>query len=77
MVHELEATIIVIVAKLLKRPADTLHAQTSFAAAGLESISAIRLIAELEARLGRDIDPTLILDTPTIGDLAKALVENN
>lgn len=77
MVHELEAMIIAIAARLLKRPADTLHPQTSFAAAGLESLSAIRLIAELEARLGRDIDPTLILDTPTIGDLAKALVGNN
>lgn len=77
MINEIEAIIIAAVAKLLKRPADTLHTQTSFAAAGLESISAIRLIAELEARLGRDIDPTLILDTPTIGDLAKALVGTN
>jgi acyl carrier protein len=37
-----------------------------------DSINAIRLVAELETRLGRDIDPTIVLDTPAIGDLAKA-----
>lgn len=73
MIHDLEAMIIAITARLLKRSADTLHPHTSLAAAGMESINSIRLIAELETRLGRDIDPTLILDTPTIGDLAKAL----
>jgi acyl carrier protein len=42
----------------------------------LASINAIRLGAELETRLGRDIDPTIAIDTPTIGDLAKALAGN-
>ena len=73
MVHELEAIIIAITSKLLRQPVDTLHPRTSLAGEGLDSLNSIRLVAQLEARLGRDIDPTLILDTPTIGDLAKAL----
>jgi acyl carrier protein len=77
MIPELEAMIIAIVAGLLKCSADTLHPQSSLVAAGMDSISFIRLVAELENRLGRDIDPTLILDTPTIGDLARALAGND
>jgi hypothetical protein len=42
----------------------------------LASIDAIRLVAELETRLGRDIDPTIVLDTTTFSDLAMALAGN-
>jgi hypothetical protein len=43
----------------------------------LASINAIRLGAELETRLGRDIDPTIAIETPAIGDLAMALAGIN
>jgi phthiocerol/phenolphthiocerol synthesis type-I polyketide synthase C len=47
----------------------------SFAHYGLDSVRATRLTAALEARLGRELSPTLAYEYPTIDLLSKHLVE--
>ena len=47
----------------------------SFAHYGLDSVRAIRLTAALEARLGRELSPTLAYEYPTIDLLSKHLAD--
>lgn len=54
------------------RPAD-IDVREPFARYGLDSVTAIRLSAELEDWLGRSLSPTLVYDYPTIEALAEYL----
>lgn len=68
-----EDVITSILAALLKVPPASLARNASFADLGLDSLQGIRLVGRLEEHLGRDIDPELILDHPSIEALAAYL----
>jgi acyl carrier protein len=68
-----EDVITAILAALLKVPAASLARNASFSDLGLDSLLGIRLVGRLEEHLGRDIDPVLILDHPSIEALAAHL----
>lgn len=50
-------------------PAD-LDADLPLAELGLSSLQAVELAGDLEDRLGRAVDPTVVYDHPTIAELA-------
>lgn len=58
-------------ANLLEIPPDEIETDVSFDIYGLDSSAAIGLTGELEDWLGREVDPTLLYDYPTV----EALVE--
>lgn len=68
-----QALITANLAQLLKRPAGSLAADISFADLGLDSLGGVRLTGMLEEQLGREIDPVLVLDHPSIAELAAQL----
>ncbi len=72
---EIQAWIISYIAKLLKVNSNQIDIATSFDCYGLDSSAAIDLTGDLEIWLGRDIDPTLLYDYPTIGALVTHLAE--
>ncbi len=51
-----------------------IHSDTSFHDLGLDSVNSIFLIAELEKKLGVDIDPMSVYDNPTVESFSKYLV---
>lgn len=62
-------------AEELRRPADKLDPQKPFAEYGIDSASAIGVVADLEDYLGRPLDPNLFYTNPTIHDLADFLAD--
>ncbi|AEW95937.1 MULTISPECIES: beta-ketoacyl synthase N-terminal-like domain-containing protein [Streptomycetaceae] len=60
-------------ARTLRTTADQLAADVSFADLGVDSLLMAELVRELEADLGRPVDPTLLQEHPTIGELAAEL----
>lgn len=64
-------------AELLEISSDEIDVQTTFARYGLDSSAAVVLTGDLGGWLGKDIDPTVLYDYPTITDLAAHLAEAN
>lgn len=65
------------VADELKIAVDAIDTRKSFVFYGLDSVTAIGLIADLEVRLGRHLSPSLAWDYPSIKALAEHLVEKS
>ncbi len=55
-------------------PAIIVGLDTTFAEMGLDSASAAYFIVELEEWLGRELEPELVFEYPTIADLAHHIV---
>jgi hypothetical protein len=70
---ELENQIIVILAKLLKCPKETLHGDAPWADIGVDSLNGLRLVGTLSELNGEEIDPVLLLDCASIRELAERL----
>jgi acyl carrier protein len=70
---ELEAWLAGRIGEELGVDADEVDLDEAFAAFGLDSMKAVALSGELEAKLGRRLPPTLLWDHPTIRRLAAHL----
>jgi acyl carrier protein len=70
---EIQAWIVVYVAKLLEVSPDEVDVTIPFDRYGLDSSAAVGLTGDLADWLGEDIDPTLIYDYPTIEGLVHYL----
>ena len=68
--HEIERWIKDWLIRELKLRPDAVHADRAFADFGLDSTTAIMLVADLEEFLGEEFDTTLAWDFPTISSLA-------
>ncbi|MDR6594684.1 amino acid adenylation domain-containing protein [Saccharothrix longispora] len=62
-----------VVAETLGADASAIDPATPFADLGLESVLLAELVVRLEARLGRPVDPSLVLEHPTADRLAAVL----
>lgn len=69
--EELRDWIVSYLANLLEISPDEIEVDVSFDTYGLDSSAAIGLTGELEDWLGKEVDPTLLYDYPTV----EALVE--
>lgn len=67
--------IVAYLADLLEVPADEIETEIPFDRYGLDSSAAIGLTGELEDWLGKEIDPTLLYDYPTVESLVTYLTE--
>jgi acyl carrier protein len=59
--------------KNLDIPADEIVPEANFARLGLDSGNSIHFLVGLEEWLGRELDPEVIYQHPTVGDLARHL----
>jgi acyl carrier protein len=59
----------------VKLPAEKLDPNKSFAEYGIDSASAIGVVADLEDFLGRPLDPNLFYANPTIQQLSDHLAD--
>ncbi len=57
----------------LKLNADDLETSATFDQYGVDSVLAVELTGQLEARTGKKLPPTLMYDYPTIGTLSEHL----
>ncbi|MBE9235322.1 acyl carrier protein [Anabaena aphanizomenioides LEGE 00250] len=62
------------VADLLEIEAEEVDVETNFSRYGLDSSAAVILTGDLGNWLGKEIEPTIIYDYPTIASLAEYLV---
>ncbi|QSJ17773.1 acyl carrier protein [Nostoc sp. UHCC 0702] len=62
-------------ADLLEIQPDKVDVETTFARYGLDSSTAVVLAGDLETWLGKEIEPTILYDYPTIADLAQYLTK--
>ncbi len=57
-------------ARLLDVPAERIANDTSLLDLGLDSLVAVRLSGALSEEVGFDIDPMVVFDSPTVGQIA-------
>lgn len=72
---EIEKWIAQLLGELLEIPQEQIQPTTQFDRYGLDSSAAISITEMLGNQLGRDLQPTLLYDFPTIQSLAKHLAE--
>jgi acyl carrier protein len=60
-------------AREMQIPADDLDAAKSFESFGMTSLLAVTMTGDLEDWLGREVDPAIMYDHPTVAGLAGAL----
>lgn len=65
------------VADLLEVEPEEVDVKNTFSRYGLDSSAAVMLTGDLETWLGKEIEPTIIYDYPTIADLAEHLAQAN
>ena len=65
------------VAELLDIEAHEVDPERPLTELGLSSRDAVGLVGELEDHLDRDLDPTMVFDTPTISAIARKLVHGD
>lgn len=70
---EIQRFLIVELARRLEVDPETIDPRQPFERYGLDSLNAIRLAVELEARIGRKLPTTALWDFPTIESLANYL----
>ncbi|WP_225225958.1 acyl carrier protein [Komarekiella delphini-convector] len=70
---EIQAWIVSYVANLLEVDSDEIDVTIPFDRYGLDSSAAVGLTGDLEDWLGREIDPTLMYDYPTVQALVQHL----
>ncbi|MGC4900414.1 acyl carrier protein [Micromonospora echinospora] len=61
------------VAALLDVPAERIRPDVPLAEQGLDSVSAVGLVADLEDQLGVALDPQLTWDHPTVDEIVRFL----
>lgn len=61
-------------AALLGEPSKAVDIGLSFESHGLDSAAAVSLVADLEDWTGLELDPTIVYDYPTVGELTDFLV---
>lgn len=71
--EEIQAWIVSYLADLLEIEPEEVDATIPFDRYGLDSSAAVGLTGDLEEWLGRDIDPTLLYDYPTVEALVQHL----
>jgi acyl carrier protein len=59
--------------KNLEIPPDEIVPEANFARLGLDSGNSVHFLVGLEEWLGRELDPEVIYDHPTVADLARHL----
>jgi acyl carrier protein len=74
-VEEIQEWLISYLVELLPIEKDEVDVTTPFERYGLDSSAAVTLTGDLGDWLGRNLDPTLLYDYPTIETLAQHLVE--
>jgi len=74
-VTEIKAWLIAYMAELTDMDGDDIDANLPFDSYDLDSSAAVGMTVDLEAWLGRQLDPTLLYEFPTINTLAKHLAE--
>jgi len=70
---EIERWLAALVGQLLRIPPASIDMTARLERYGLDSVAAIGVTAELESYLGRELEPTLLYDFPTIRQLANHL----
>lgn len=74
---QIEAWLISYLSQTLEIEPNEIDPSGTFNEYGLDSSSAVVLTGDLQEWLGKDLDPTLLFDYPTIVDLAKHLSPQN
>ncbi|MEO0802324.1 MAG: AMP-binding protein [Cyanobacteria bacterium J06642_2] len=74
-VESLEAWLVEWISRELKTEIATVNSQKSFVHYGLDSVTAIMLVSDLEVRIGRELPPALAWSYPIIRDLARYLAD--
>jgi 8-amino-7-oxononanoate synthase len=72
----IERWLVETVAAYLERRPEEIDPRESFESHGLDSVSAVTLSGDLQAWLGRRLEPTLAWDYPSIRQLAHHLAAN-
>ena len=72
---EIQTWLVSYLAELLEIEPDEVDVTIPFDRYGLDSSAAVELSGDLEDWLGRELDPTLLYDYPTVEALAKHLSE--
>lgn len=62
---------------LLEIQPEQIDVEATFARYGLDSSAAVVLTGDLENWLGKELEPTVIYDYPTIAELAEYLAEGS
>jgi len=70
-VTEIQNWLVSYIAELIEVTRDDIDVTIPFDEYGLDSAMSVTIVADLEAWLGRTLDPTLIYDYPTLEKLAK------
>ncbi len=63
--------------RMIDYPAAPVDPNTSFAEMGLDSATSLYFIVELEEWLGRELEPEIVGDYPTVAQLARHLADGN
>ncbi|WP_330203330.1 acyl carrier protein [Cyanobacterium sp. Dongsha4] len=71
---EVESWLIAYIAKVMEIESEKIEITIPLEQYGLDSRTALGMIADLEDKFGGEIDPTLIYQNPTIESLAKHLL---
>jgi acyl carrier protein len=71
--QDLERWLTALVADLLKIPEEEIDVTARLDRYGLDSVAALSVMGALEQHLGRELDPALPYDFPTIRALARHL----
>lgn len=74
---EIQAWIVSYLAQLLEIDSDEVDVTMTFDQYGLDSSTAIGMTGELEDWMGKQLDPTLLYDYPTIKSLAQELAKES
>lgn len=75
--EEIQVWIVSYLARLLEIDPDEVDVTITFDQYGLDSSTAIGMTGELEDWMGKQLDPTLLYDYPTIKSLALALAKES
>ena len=71
--EEIQDWMVAYLARQMQVPAETIDISAPFEALALDSATAIGMTGDLEQWLGRQIDPTIVYDYPTIEEIAEYL----
>ncbi|NJM71685.1 MAG: acyl carrier protein [Scytonema sp. RU_4_4] len=74
---KIQAWLVSYLAELLEIDSDEIDVTIPFDRYGLDSSALVGLTGDLEAWLGRELDPTLLYDYPTIDALVQHLIEES
>jgi acyl carrier protein len=58
-----------------KQPVSDMNPETDFVGLGLDSLSCIYVLYQVENRLGRELNPSIFWDYPTINSLSEYLFQ--